>query len=714
MAANDELEALNDATASWTALKASDTFVVLDGAGDIPGIESAVHGLYRDDTRMLSRWLLTLGGHRPRLLSGAVSRDHVVHSADLSNPGLPVAAGAALPEGSIHLERAKVLYDGACYEQLTLTNFNEHEVILPLEIGFGADFRDIFEVRGAQRSRRGETFHATAGEQVLLLRYTGLDNIERHTSIGFSARPDRLGVGEARFRIALPARGSRVLVTCIGRDVTTPPDVRAFRSAAAAAHRRVRRSRRPLSVLRSNNALFDEWLQQAGADLALLTTDLATGPYPYAGVPWFSTAFGRDAIITALEVLWLKPELARGVLAFLGERQAVTTASFVDADPGKILHEVRKGEMATLGEVPFATYFGGVDTTPLFIMLAAAYLRRTGDLAFIEWLWPRVTAALAWIDRYGDRDDDGLVEYERAQDTGLANQGWKDSHDSVFHADGRMAAGPIALVEVQGYVFAARRGAAEIADALGLGQQARELRRRAAALRRVVEKRFWDERLGTYVLALDGRKRPCAVRTSNAGHLLYCGLPSAERARRLVDQFLSPAFFTGWGIRTVAAGEPRYNPMSYHNGSIWPHDNAILAAGFDRYGFRSHAERVFNGLFDAAMHLPQPRLPELFCGFPKRQGRGPTSYAVACAPQAWSSAAVFLLLKSCLGLKIDARRGTVRLERPQLPRFLERLDIQGLTVGAASVSLRLARHGADTDVTVTARDAGPLRVLISK
>jgi glycogen debranching enzyme len=476
----------------------------------------------------------------------------------------------------------------------------------------------------------------------------------------------------------------------------------------AAAHE-LKSATRQAAAAATSNEILNQMLCRSVADLFMLMTQTPQGPYPYAGIPWYSTTFGRDGIITAIQMLWCDPTIAKGVLRRLAAYQAKETDPNRDAQPGKILHEMRAGEMAALGEIPFGLYYGSVDSTPLFVLLVGLYVERTGDIATLQELWPNVVSALGWIDAYGDIDGDGFVEYQRATERGLANQGWKDSQDAVFHADGRLAEGPIALAEVQGYVYAAKLYAARCARRLGEETRAHDLELQAERLRERFDSAFWCDSIGTYTIALDGNKLPCLVRTSNAGQVLFSGIAKPERAAMVAKGLMKPRFFSGWGIRTVALDEPRYNPMSYHNGSIWPHDNSLIAIGLRHYGFTDAVDRIFAGMLHAASYMEFQRLPELFCGFRRRRNRGPTLYPVACSPQAWAAATPFALLGTLLGLEFAAEAKEIRLRNPHLPPFIEELTIKGLRLGDSTVDLCLHGRGDDISLRILRND-GNIRV----
>jgi glycogen debranching enzyme len=696
--------------ASFTThvLKDGDSFLIANAYGDI-GNES--DGLFHDDTRLLSVYSLRIAGLQPELLSASVTRDNVFFVAHLTNRPLPPLGGPPVLPGLIHIVRTRFLCGNRLYERMRCHNYGLHAMQAPLRLEFAADFRDMFEVRGSVRAARGALLPVQADAHGVLFGYRGLDDRLRTSSITFSREPLRMGADFAEFAMELPAGGSDEVYVEIGLAPETTPSRARYRHAAArASHTMRRRSRRGSSV-RCAGPLFTAWMDRSRADLALLTSDLATGPYPFAGIPWFSTPFGRDAVITALQTLWLNPGLARGVLTFLAVHQAQEESAFLDAAPGKIMHETRKGEMAALKELPFGLYYGGVDTTPLFVMLAGAYAHRTGDLAFIDTLWPALRAATAWIERVCDANPHGFLDYARGERSGLANQGWKDSEDSVFHADGRIPHGPIALVEVQGYVFAALRAMAELALRRGEREAAAHWSARAESLRIAVEHHFWMPERNFYGIAIDGDGALCRVRASNPGHLLYVGLPSPERAALVSAQLLSAAFSTGWGVRTLAEGEARYNPMSYHNGSVWPHDTALCAAGIARQGDRRDCVRLLRAIFETATHF-EMRLPELFCGFARAQGATPVSYPVACLPQAWAAGSSFMLLQACLGVDVDGWRGEILVDRPQLPLGVDQVALRGLAVGPRTVDVVFQRVG-DHVVAFTEgpdADAVPLRI----
>jgi glycogen debranching enzyme len=522
-------------------------------------------------------------------------------------------------------------------------------------------------------------------------------------SVRFTPAPGRLDESVALYELTLAPDAHAEIFIEFACGLGTEPTAETQGTYVA----RMREARRALSEstgratrITGSNGQFNQLLSRSMSDLYMLVTDTEHGPYPYAGVPWFSTAFGRDGLLTALFTLWIDPEIARGVLKHLAATQSTISDPLRDADPGKILHETRAGEMARLGEVPFGLYYGSVDSTPLFVVLAGAYVERTGDLDTLRAIWPNIEAALGWIDRHGDMDGDGFVEYNRYSESGLVNQGWKDSHDSVFHADGRLAVGPIALCEVQAYVFLGRRGAARMARLLDLPDRAMVLDQQADSLQKQFEAAFWCEELSTYALALDGQKQPCRVRSSNAGHALFAGIAAPERAQRVAAGLLDQEFFAGWGIRTLAASQPRYNPMSYHNGSIWPHDNALIALGFDRYGLKDAVLRVLTGMFEASGYVDLRRLPELFCGFAREPRTGPTFYPVACAPQAWATATPFALLQAALGLTVEYRSGEIRFKRPALPEFLDELQLRGVRLGERVTDIQIARHGHEVAINV--------------
>ena len=684
-------------------LKYGRMFAVFDPYGDIRPSGLGEHGIYFGGTRFLSRLAVSLGGKPPLFLSSGVRSDNSLFTADLTNVDFLDEDTVLLARGTIHLARSKLLLGDTCYEQLRITNYAPIHVRLPVQIHFAADFVDVFEVRGVKRTQHGERLPDILQNDRVKMRYRGADNVMRCTQMYCSPMPTDLSGSHIVFDADLQPRETakfHVSISCADSMTASAPS-HTFDSALTLAVQDADEMQADKCSVQSANDRFNAWFSRSLSDLNMMTIGNPEPDYPYAGVPWFSTVFGRDGIITALESLWLDSRIAKGVLEYLAVTQATSHIPDAEAEPGKIVHETREGEMAALGEVPFRRYYGSVDSTPLFIMLAGAYYERTADLALVRALWPNIERALSWIDNYGDLDGDGFVEYQRRSSKGLVQQGWKDSSDSVFHADGSLAEPPIALCEVQGYVYAAKKHAAVLARALGDSQKATSLDAEAEKLQRSFEQAFWCKDLSTYALALDSRKQPCRVRTSNAGHCLYTGVASPERAKQVAEILLGPDFYSGWGVRTVSSEEKKYNPLSYHNGSVWPHDNALLAAGLSRYGLTREASSILAAIFEASTFFELNRLPELLCGLHKRNGEGPTLYPVACSPQAWSAAAPFLLLSASLGLSLNAQQGCIELNRPSLPGSVPMVEIHGLRLGHAAVDLMFARKGDDVRVEVT-------------
>ena len=681
-------------------LKQGDCFAVLDSHADIGTTPGGTDGIFFHDTRFLSQLEMLLNGRQPLLLGSSVRDDNSFLTVDLTNPDIYLDRTLVQQKDVMHVVRTIFLLNGTVYQRVRLQNHSDRPFDVKLSFAFAADFADLFEVRGLRRKHRGTTT-TTVGAADVALSYLGLDGGRRRTTLAFEPTPEQVSAGFASYTLVLQPNESRsiyVTVTCDegAEEAATLP----FRKGLRSAFLQRQNASRGMATITSSNEIFNEIVCRSMADLAMLTTETPQGPYPYAGIPWYSTTFGRDGIITAMQMLWCDPRIAKGVLRRLAAYQAKETDPLSDAEPGKIVHEMRGGEMAALREIPFGLYYGSADATPLFVMLAGLYAEHTGDVETLRELWPNIEAALGWIDGPGDPDRDGFVEYSRADENGLANQGWKDSQDAIFHADGSLAHGPIALCEVQGYVYAAKRLAAKAARRLGKLALGEALDAQAIKLAARFEQAFWCEDMGTYALALDGRKQPCRVRTSNAGQVLFSGIAKPERAESVMRDLMRPSFFSGWGIRTVAREEPRYNPMSYHNGSVWPHDNSLIAAGFARYGHKDAIDRVFGGLFDAASYMELRRLPELYCGFQRGRERGPTLYPVACSPQAWAAGTPLMLLQSCLGLEFNPDRNEILLRRPRLPPFLDQVTLCNLRLGQSAVDLMLRRHDNDVSLQV--------------
>lgn len=683
-------------------LKYGETFAVFNRLGDIEGIGVGEQGLYHRGTRYLSKLALRLNGSIPQLLGSTIHEDGAFFTIDMMNPDVYRDGRIIVPRGSLHVFRSKFLWKDACYERIRVANLGLTPFDASISLRFSADYADIFQVRGIKRQGKGEILSPEVTDHEVVLSYRGQDRELRCSRLEFFPAPSRLTSELATCFFTLSPREEKSLnITIVcqpehARSISTGFDESMHQSMQ---EQQVTRSQ--FCSVTSSHAAFNRWVGRSASDVQLMIRGNPEGAYPYAGVPWFSTVFGRDALITAMQCLWAAPWIAESVLKYLARHQAVDVNPRQEAEPGKILHEMRHGEMANLNEVPFGLYYGSVDSTPLFVLLAGMYFDRTADKELIKAIWPNVLAALDWIDKYGDADHDGFVEYQARSEKGLIHQGWKDSHDAVFHSDGNLADAPIALCEVQAYVYGARLAAARIAESLGQTELAQKQVVQAQKLQQQFESEFWDENLGSYVLALDAKKQPCRVLTSNAGHALFTGIVTQERAAHLASTLLDENLFCGWGLRTVAGNEIRYNPMSYHNGSVWPHDNSLIAAGLARYGYKEQAGKLLTAILEASTFMELNRLPELFCGFHKRLGvEGPTLYPVACSPQAWSAGAAFLFVNACLGMTFSVAGTTVHFSKPHLPSFIDEIKLAGLRIGDASMDLRIHRTSRGVNVEV--------------
>jgi len=730
--ATDHIRRATDLTGTLV-LKHDRCFLLSDPYGDVRNDLRGL-GLYLGDTRVLSRYELRVDGQRPVVLrtgGGASWRGTIqMTNPDLvRNPMEKGDAAAVLSRQSLGIVRERIIAD-AFEESIRIQNYTLHPEHCVLTLALDADFADLFEVRGVQRAVRGERRPTEMSGDLVGFGYIGLDQRFRRTWIqaseGGEARlvpvaedPDGSGQGVLlSFSVSIPPGGERSLGIRITAEVldTPLPSRREQRPATGArpaddpeaAHRAWHSTSTNVT---SPNAAADRAFHRSMADLRLLVD---SGPLPgeryvAAGIPWYDTLFGRDSIITSLQMLPIRPGIARDTLTILARLQATTRDDWRDAEPGKILHELRTGELAAVGEIPHTPYYGSVDSTPLWLVLLGEYERWTGDLELVDRLWPNAMAALAWIDQVADPS--GFVAYRRRSDGGLLNQGWKDSADAIRWSDGRLATGAVALVEVQGYVFQGRLEMARLARRRGDLEMASRQEAAAESLRLRFEERFWLEEAGTYSVGLDGDGQAVDSVTSNAGHALWSGISSPARSAQVAASLLGPDLFSGWGIRTLSSRMAGYNPISYHIGSVWPHDNAICAAGLWRYGHREEAARVAGALLEATQFFRDARLPELFCGFDRAASPYPVPYPVACSPQAWASGSIFQLLGAMLGLAPDAARHELQLVSPALPRWLPEVRLENLVVGDAVVDLLVRRTDGSTGVEVLRR-SGTLDVVV--
>jgi glycogen debranching enzyme len=707
---------VTDLASKTLAVKEGDTFLYSDLEGNLDHGGDYGLGFYARDTRFLSHFRMTVNGRDPVLLSSSSERGYMSH-VDLTNPDLYEDEVVTVPQQTLNLRRIRAIH-GRLFERVRVKNYNAFPVVLDLEFHFGADFADIFEVRGMARDPSAPPRPPRVKDGTIEFAYDGRDETRRTTRIEFAGLPDRIDVdgllAKAVFHMHLGPYQTKLVGLSIDPLLGEgQPSVVDFDHAVHELRRSYEEWDRETAEIVTDNELFNQLLDRSRRDLRALYTDTDGGSIMAAGIPWYVAVFGRDALIASHQLLLVNKRPARDALELLAAKQGTQVDDWRDEQPGKILHEIRRGELARAGIIPHTPYFGSVDVTPLFVILYAMHLRWTGDVAFAEKLLPHAEAALEWIDRYGDLDGDGFVEYLCRSPRGIRNQGWKDSHDSVVHADGRPAEPPIALAEVQAYVYLAKLRMADVYRALGRILDARRLVDEAAALKLKFNDAFWIEDEQYFAEALDADKRQVRTVTSNPGHGLYCGIVDDDKAVPLAKRLLSPDMFSGWGIRTMSKAAAAYNPMSYHNGSVWPHDNALIAAGLKRYGFARSTNRVATALFDAAVQADYLRLPELFCGFTRRTPNRPVSYPIACSPQAWAAGSPYLMLQAILGISARAHENLLTVNLPHLPTWLNTVEVRNLTVGSSRISMVFRREGEITSFSLLSRE-GDLRVVMEE
>jgi glycogen debranching enzyme len=707
---------VTDLASKTLAVKEGETFLYSDLEGNLDHGGSYGLGLYSRDTRFLSHFRMTVSGRDPVLLSSSSERGYMSH-VDLTNPDLYDGDVLAVPQQTLNIRRIRAI-NGRLFERVRVKNYNAMAVTIDLEFVLGADFADIFEVRGMLPTEHPAPEPPVLEGAEVAFAFVGRDDVRRETRITFASEPDELrlqdGLVLATFRLTLGPYQTKLV------GLTVEPIIGEARPAPMefdVALHQLRRSyeewERGCTQFVTDNELFNELLDRSLRDLRALYTQTNDASILAAGIPWYVTVFGRDSLLTSHQLLSVNPRPARETLAFLARHRGTRVDDWRDEQPGKILHEIRRGELAGAGVVPHTPYYGSVDSTPWFLILYAQYFRWTGDVAFAEELLPAAEAALRWIDEYGDLDGDGFVEYLCRSSGGIRNQGWKDSHNSIVHADGRLAEPPIALAEVQAYVYLAKERMADVYVALGREREAERLVAEAEELRIRFNEAFWMEDERYFATALDADKRQVRTVTSNPGHGLYCHIVDDDKAVALAKRLLAPDMFSGWGVRTMSKAAVAYNPMSYHNGSVWPHDNALIAAGFKRYGFVRSTNRVATALFDAAIQADYMRLPELFCGFTRRTPNRPVSYPIACSPQAWAAGSPFLMLQAMLGISARAHLNLLTVNKPQLPTWLNTVEVRNLAVGASKISLLFRREGEITSFSVLSRE-GDVRVVMEE
>lgn len=675
----------------YRVLKDNNAFLLTDINGDIPENHPMGLGFYKKDTRFLSRLETKINGMSLICLASE-AKETTMATIRLTNHHMEKDGELILWRESIEVKRERFIYQDVWYEQFTLKNYYPKPVEFRFSVSVDADYKDMFIVRGFQNGDVGHVTERNVKADGLVTVYKGTDHVTRRTVFKWDTPCDEVTEnGEFTYRVKLGHEETQTVTLAICPEIEDERlEIMNPKAAKTALEEQHQRWVEGATKVMTDHPQLQRLVDQGLGDLKLLLTDIGFGEFPVAGLPWFGVPFGRDSLIAALQMLPMRPEVARGTLLTMAAYQGKDKNPWRDEQPGKIMHELRFGELSNTNQVPFTPYYGSIDSTPLFLVLLVEYCKWTGDLELFKTLELNVEAALQWIDQYGDQDGDGFVEYHQESAKGIANQGWKDSGDSVVHRNGDYAQTPIALSEVQGYVYQAKKGIASLYEQAGNSEKHDTLNREADTLKEAFEKAFWMEDQSFYAIALDKDKKQVGTLTSNPGHLLMSGILNPERAKAVTETLVSPKMFSGYGVRTMGKGEAAYNPMSYHDGSIWPHDNSLIFLGMSQSGYQKEAAQVIEGLIEASKAFEYDRLPELFCGYDQVLGN-PVPYPVACSPQAWAAGTPFLMVQTLLGLKVDSVKNEISIQ----PHFLEGMTTLGLSktaIGGGILSFQITRN----------------------
>ncbi|MFG6494568.1 amylo-alpha-1,6-glucosidase [Fictibacillus sp. UD] len=690
---------------NYRVIKENDLFFLTDDKGNIPKENDYGLGLYTKDTRFLSKFDVKINGQDPILLSSSADENYMAKIL-LTNPHMEEEGELILWRESVEIERKRLIYDGVLYETLQVKNYYPKPVDFEVSVHVDADFTDMFIVRGFQTGEVGKRTGEKVTNTSLDYFYKGSDDVERATKIQWNREAESVKKeGNIAFQFHLDHGEAQSVTFSVSPEINGESGVvinpeKALQNLHASYEKWEAETTKVETDYKPLQRLIDRGIM----DLRVLLTDIGHGSFPVAGLPWFGVPFGRDSLIAALQMLAFNPEIAKGTLLTMASQQGTKVDPWRDEQPGKIMHEIRYGELAATNQIPFTPYYGTIDATPLFLVLLSEYTKWTGDLTLAEQLLPNIEAALNWIDEYGDRDGDGFVEYHQESSKGIANQGWKDSGDSIVHRNGDYAETPIALSEVQGYVYQAKIGVAAIFEAQGKREEANKLREQAEKLKNLYDEQFWMEDQQFHAIALDKDKKQVGTLTTNPGHVLFAEMLEEDRAEKVIEKLVGPVFFSGYGMRTMAEGEAGYNPMSYHDGSIWPHDNSMILLGMSKLDHQQEANTVINGLIEAASHFEYDRLPELFCGYDSTIGRA-VKYPVACSPQAWAAGTPLVFVQTILGLFPDSLNKVIKLS-PQLLENMNVLKVERIKIGEGYLSVDVQKDGLKTVVTILENTTG--------